>query len=88
MSVTFFAFATSHISFLQLLGLGTAIAILVDATLVRGVLVPSIMRLAGPLNWWAPGPLRRLHQRLGLSEGGAPVPAPVGTAAMAPATGR
>ena len=58
-------------------------AVLVDATLVRGVLVPAFMRLAGDANWWAPAPLRRLYQRIGLSESegemaGALAPAPVG----------
>jgi RND superfamily putative drug exporter len=41
--------------------------VLVDATLVRALLVPSLMRLLGDWNWWAPGPLRRLHRRIGLS---------------------
>jgi putative drug exporter of the RND superfamily len=45
-----------------------AIAVAVDATLVRCVLVPATMTLLGPANWWAPAPLRRLHQRLGLHE--------------------
>jgi hypothetical protein len=39
-----------------------------DATIVRGILVPAFMRLAGNANWWAPGPLRRLHDRIGFSE--------------------
>jgi putative drug exporter of the RND superfamily len=69
LAVSFFAFGLSHISFIQLFGIGTAIAILVDAVLVRGVLVPAFMRVAGDYNWWAPAPLRRLHQRIGLSEG-------------------
>jgi RND superfamily putative drug exporter len=68
LSVTFFAVGTSHLSFLQLFGIGTALAILIDATLVRGVLVPALMGLAGPLNWWAPTSLRRIHERVGLSE--------------------
>jgi putative drug exporter of the RND superfamily len=74
LSVTFLAFATSSVSFLKLFGIGTALAILLDATLVRGVLVPSFMRLAGDWNWWAPKPLARLHRRIGLSEA-----APAGT---------
>ncbi|MEU6002743.1 hypothetical protein ABZ837_33640 [Streptomyces sp. NPDC047197] len=49
--------------------MGTAPTILVDATLIRVVLLAVAMRLAGRGNWWAPGPLRRLHQRLGLHEG-------------------
>ena len=68
LALVFLSFVTSDISFIKLLGLGTALAVLVDATLVRGVLVPAFMRLAGPANWWAPAPLRRLHQRIGLSE--------------------
>ena len=70
LSVTFLAFGTSRVSFLQLFGIGTAIAIIIDATLVRGVLVPAFMRLAGDWNWWAPAPLARLHARIGLSEAG------------------
>ena len=70
LSIVFLGFVSSDISFIKLLGLGTALAILVDATLVRGVLVPAFMTLAGRANWWAPGPLRRLHDRFGLSEGG------------------
>jgi RND superfamily putative drug exporter len=68
MAVTFLAFATSKVSFIQMFGIGTALAILVDATLIRGVLVPSFMRLAGGANWWSPAPLRRLHDRFGLKE--------------------
>lgn len=67
LSVTFLAFVTSKVSFMQLFGLGTAIAIVVDATLIRAILVPAFMRVAGETNWWAPGPLRRLHHRLGLA---------------------
>ena len=50
------------------LGFGTALAVLIDATIVRALLVPSLMRLLGRWNWWAPRPLRRLHDRIGLSE--------------------
>jgi uncharacterized membrane protein YdfJ with MMPL/SSD domain len=52
-----------------MLGLGLAIAVLVDATVVRTLLLPALMRLLGRLNWWAPAPLARLHQRFGLIEG-------------------
>ena len=68
LALVFLSFVTSGISFIKLLGLGTALAVLVDATLVRGALVPSFMRLMGPANWWAPAPLRRLHNRIGLTE--------------------
>ncbi len=63
------AFVSSEIIFIKQLGFGTAIAVLIDATLVRALLVPSLMRLLGDRNWWAPRPLARLHRRIGLSEG-------------------
>jgi uncharacterized membrane protein YdfJ with MMPL/SSD domain len=62
------AFATSSIVFIKEVGVGIAVAVLIDATIVRALLVPSLMALLGDLNWWAPGPLRRLHKRIGLSE--------------------
>ncbi|HEX2436355.1 MAG TPA: MMPL family transporter [Solirubrobacterales bacterium] len=62
------AFVTSEIVFIKQLGLGTAIAVLIDATIIRALLVPSLMQLLGRWNWWAPRPLRRLHARIGLSE--------------------
>jgi uncharacterized membrane protein YdfJ with MMPL/SSD domain len=69
------AFATSSIIFIKEVGLGVAFAVLIDSTVVRALLVPSLMALLGEWNWWAPRPLRALHQRLGLDrlEGGAPV---------------
>jgi RND superfamily putative drug exporter len=69
LAIVFAAFATSQVSFLQLFGVGTALAVVVDATLIRALLVPAFMRLAGQANWWAPAPLRRLHRRVGLREG-------------------
>jgi RND superfamily putative drug exporter len=68
LALVFLAFVSSDISFIKLLGLGTALAVLVDATLIRGALVPAFMRLMGRANWWAPRPLRRLHSRIGLAE--------------------
>lgn len=62
------AFATSEIVFVKELGIGTALAVLIDATIIRALLVPSLMKLLGSRNWWAPAPLRRLHDRWGLSE--------------------
>ena len=62
------AFVTSEIIFVKQLGLGTALAVLIDATIIRALLVPSLMEMLGRWNWWAPAPLRRLHQRFGLSE--------------------
>ncbi|MEU2717303.1 MMPL family transporter [Streptomyces sp. NPDC007205] len=63
-----FVFSVSGVTMLKLLGVSLALAVVLDATLVRAVLVPSLMRLAGRANWWAPGPLRRLHDRVGLRE--------------------
>ena len=68
LAVTFIAFSTSGVTFIKLMGVGLTLAILLDATLVRALLVPAFMRLAGEANWWAPAPLRRLHQRFGVSE--------------------
>ena len=66
------AFASSGITFIAMIGVGLTVAILVDATLVRALLVPATMRLLGRWNWWAPAPLARWWERYGLREGGAP----------------
>jgi RND superfamily putative drug exporter len=63
------AFATSEIVFIKENGIGTALAVLIDASIIRALLVPSLMELLGKWNWWAPRPLRRLHARVGLAEG-------------------
>ncbi len=62
------AFATSQIIFIKENGIGTALAVLIDATIIRAFLVPSLMELLGHWNWYAPRPLRRLHNRFGLAE--------------------
>jgi uncharacterized membrane protein YdfJ with MMPL/SSD domain len=62
------AFATSQIIFIKEWGTGVALAVLIDASLIRALLVPSLMELLGRWNWWAPRPLRKLHFRFGLSE--------------------
>jgi uncharacterized membrane protein YdfJ with MMPL/SSD domain len=67
-SIAIGAFATSQIIFLKENGIGTALAVLIDATIIRALLVPSLMELLGKWNWWAPRPLRRLYARIGLSE--------------------
>ena len=69
LSVALAAFATSEIIFIKQVGLGTVFAVMIDATIIRALLVPSLMKLLGEWNWWAPGPLRRLHRRIGLAEG-------------------
>ena len=67
-AVVFLAFATGQVSFMKMFGIGLTLAVLVDAFLIRSTLVPAFMRLAGDANWWAPGPLRRFHQRFGIAE--------------------
>ncbi len=83
-AIVFLSFASSGISFIKLLGVGLALAVVMDATLVRGLLVPAFMRLAGRANWWAPTPLRRLHERIGLAEHGQPAPVPARRPATEP----
>ncbi len=68
LAVAIGAFATSRLVFLKEVGFGVAAAVLIDAFIVRALLVPSLMALLGRRNWWAPAPLRTLHQRLGLGE--------------------
>ena len=66
LAVTFVAVGTSGVSFIKMFGIGLALAIVMDATVIRGLLVPTVMRLAGEANCWAPAPLRRMHNRWGL----------------------
>ncbi|WP_245568516.1 MMPL family transporter [Nocardia concava] len=68
MAIVLGALVFSRLAFIQLMGLGLALTVLADATLVRCLLVPSLMRLMGRWNWWAPKPLRTLHIRIGLTE--------------------
>ncbi len=73
------AFSASGIAFIKLMGVGMIVALLVDATVVRVLLVPATMRLLGRANWWAPRPLRRLYARYGIrEESSAPLPVPAG----------
>jgi uncharacterized membrane protein YdfJ with MMPL/SSD domain len=60
-------FVTASIVFIKQLGFGTAMAVIIDATIVRALLVPALMRLLGDWNWWAPRPLARLHRRLAIT---------------------
>jgi RND superfamily putative drug exporter len=68
LALVYIAFATSGVTIVKVLGLGLALAILVDAFLIRLTLVPAFMRLAGRANWWAPRSVRRLHLRVGIWE--------------------
>jgi uncharacterized membrane protein YdfJ with MMPL/SSD domain len=77
-AVVFAAFAVSPVFFMKQIAVGMALGVIIDATVVRALLVPSLMRLLGEANWWAPRPLRRLHERFGFSEGEEqPEPEPV-----------
>ncbi|MCF2529356.1 MMPL family transporter [Yinghuangia soli] len=69
LAVTFLAFVSSSVSFLQLFGLGAALAILIDATLVRGILVPATMKWLGPAAWYSPKPMQRAYEKVGVSDG-------------------
>jgi RND superfamily putative drug exporter len=62
------AFSASGITFIKLMGVGMIIALVVDATIIRVLLVPATMRLLGPVTWWAPRPLRRFYARYGIRE--------------------
>lgn len=70
LAVVMVAIGTSRVANTKMLGLGIALAVLMDAMVVRTLLVPAVMRLSGRATWWAPGPLRRFHERFGISEGG------------------
>lgn len=67
LTITLVSFANG-LSFMKMFGIGTALAVVLDATIIRGVVVPAFLKVAGELNWWAPGPLKRFHQRFGLHE--------------------
>ena len=67
-AVVFLAFGVSSVFFVKQIAIGMAFGVMLDATVVRALLVPSLMRLLGDWNWWAPAPLRRLQLRLGFSE--------------------
>lgn len=75
LTITLVSFA-SGLSFMKMFGIGTALAVVIDATIIRGVVVPAFLRLAGDWNWWAPAPLRKLHDKIGISEGPSAAHAP------------
>lgn len=68
MVAVFLAFALAHVLIIKSIGVGLAIAIAIDASVVRMLIVPSVMRILGRANWWAPRPLRWLHSRVGAGE--------------------
>jgi RND superfamily putative drug exporter len=67
-AIVFLAFGVSTVFFVKQIAIGMAFGVMIDATIVRALLVPSLMRLFGEWNWWAPAPLRRIYLRLGISE--------------------
>jgi len=69
LAVVIGAFATSGLVFMKLIGIGMLVALLIDATVVRALLVPATMKLLGRANWWAPGPMRRWWEKYGMREG-------------------
>jgi putative drug exporter of the RND superfamily len=68
MFTVFMAFGLAEVVIIKAIGIGLAIAVAIDATIVRSLVVPAVMRLLGDVNWWAPRPLRWLHTRIGLSD--------------------
>ncbi|MEY4494461.1 MAG: hypothetical protein RL570_576, partial [Actinomycetota bacterium] len=66
LALSFFFFITSGVTIMKMMGLGIAFAILLDATVVRALLVPALMRLFGEANWWAPKWLKAIYHRAGL----------------------
>jgi uncharacterized membrane protein YdfJ with MMPL/SSD domain len=67
-SVVFLAFAVSPVWLMKQVSLGQAVGVLIDATIVRALLVPALMRLFGKWNWWAPAPLKRIQRRYGFQQ--------------------
>lgn len=85
LTITLISFANG-LSFMKMFGIGTALAVVIDATIIRGVVVPAFLRVAGDLNWWAPRPLRWLHSRIGISEAPSDAEAEAAIAAPVPPT--
>ncbi|MEU6350886.1 MMPL family transporter [Streptomyces sp. NPDC047072] len=81
LAVVMIAIGASRVTNTKMLGLGIALAVLMDAMIIRSLLVPAVMRLTGRATWWAPRALRRLHERFGLSEGGENPPRGAGNCA-------
>jgi RND superfamily putative drug exporter len=68
MFVVFMAFGLAEVVIIKAIGIGLAIAVAIDATIVRTLVVPAVMRLLGDVNWWAPRPLRLLYERIGIGD--------------------
>ncbi|MFD1660508.1 MMPL family transporter [Streptomyces caeni] len=88
MALFFLALVGASFVPVKILGLGTALAILMDALVIRGLLAPALMRIIGDTNWWAPGPLRRVYRKVGLHHGEEPAaPTPGGPVPVGPNAG-
>ena len=68
MIAVFLAFGLAEVVIIKAIGIGLAIAVAIDATIVRTLVVPAVMRLLGDVNWWAPRPLRWLYERIGIGD--------------------
>jgi len=79
MVVVFLSFGLAQVLLIKAIGIGLAVAVVVDATIMRMLIVPAVMRLLQGANWWAPHPLRRLHRALRLGEGDPPASIPSGS---------
>jgi uncharacterized membrane protein YdfJ with MMPL/SSD domain len=84
--VVIIAFSTSGITFIKMIGVGLAVAVVVDATIVRALLVPATMALLGNWNWWLPAPLQRFWDRFGVREAGSALPHDSAAPVTVPAT--
>jgi RND superfamily putative drug exporter len=87
MVIVFAAFALADTVVIKSIGVGMALAVLIDATIIRVLLVPATMRLLGDWNWWAPSFLRRIVDRVGLSHGEIDPDEPAADRQPAPAAG-
>jgi RND superfamily putative drug exporter len=76
MCAVFLAFGLADVVIIKAIGIGLAIAVAIDATVVRLLIVPSVMRILGRANWWAPRPLALLHSRIGAAEPSLVTPLP------------
>jgi len=68
MFAVFMAFGLAEVVIIKAIGIGLAIAVAIDATIVRSLVVPAVMRLLGDVNWWAPKPLRWFYERIGIGD--------------------
>jgi RND superfamily putative drug exporter len=82
MFAVFGAFGLAEVVIIKAIGIGLAIAVAIDATIVRSLVVPAVMRLLGDVNWWAPRPLRWMYARIGIGDLGVEPEAPASPAAM------